>query len=273
MASQGWVSLHRSISEWEWINNPNVFRVFMDALLNANHKDNKYQGVMIKAGSYTTSVEKIAVRTGLSKQNVRTAINKLKLTNELTIETTSKYTLISITNWDKFQSANKPTNKPLTNDQQTTNKPLTTNNNVNNANNDNKYSFDEFYSKYPIKKSKQSTLKAWNKLNNDNQILAVELLDKFIKGISEGISPPHPSTYLNNKRWEDEPAKNMGEYSRSQKTPEEREAHDKEIALKLKKERQEAYDLEQQNKFSKNKRPEGLTPLKDVLKQIRANGS
>ena len=69
-----------------------------------------------------------------------------------------------------------------------------------------KYTFDNFYSAYPIKKSKQQAIKSWKNLSNDDQILAVEKTQQFISGIASGINPPHPSTYLNNKRWEDEAA-------------------------------------------------------------------
>lgn len=69
-----------------------------------------------------------------------------------------------------------------------------------------KLPFSSFYEKYPVKKSKAQAEKSWNKLNDEDKALATESVEKFISGIAEGISPPHPSTYLNNKRWEDEPA-------------------------------------------------------------------
>ena len=60
--------------------------------------------------------------TGLSVQNVRTSLNKLKSTHEITSKTTNKYTYITINNFNDYQET---TNK-LTNNQQTTNKQLTT---------------------------------------------------------------------------------------------------------------------------------------------------
>jgi len=77
------------------------------------------------------------------------------------------------------------------------------------ADDDHKYSFDDFYSEYPVKKSKQSAIKLWNKLKEGDRVLAKESISNFIHGISSGIDPPHPSTYLNNKRWEDEPTGNQ----------------------------------------------------------------
>jgi hypothetical protein len=91
----------------------------------------------IERGQIVTSVAKIAQETRLSTQTVRTCINRLKSTNEITSEATSKYTLITISKYDTYQDgeddANKVTNEVdnnrVTNEQQPTNKQLTTNKN------------------------------------------------------------------------------------------------------------------------------------------------
>lgn len=118
---EGWVKLHRSMIKWEWYGDPNVVRVFLELLLRATHKDTKYRGHAIKAGSVIYGHTAFAEHTGLSVQNVRTAINKLKSTNEVTIKPTNKFSIISIVNWKKYQDTNKQDNKPLTGDQQATN--------------------------------------------------------------------------------------------------------------------------------------------------------
>ena len=49
--------------------------------------------------------------TGLSVQNVRTSLNKLKSTHEITSKTTNKYTYITINNFNDYQeTTNKLTN-------------------------------------------------------------------------------------------------------------------------------------------------------------------
>ena len=125
----GFIKLHRKLIEWEWFTDSNTFHVFMFLLLDANHADKKWKGVMVKRGEKTTSVDKIRLRTGLSTQTVRTCLKRLESTREITIKTTNRYSIITICNYDTYQSKENSTNKQLTNDQQTANKQLTTNKN------------------------------------------------------------------------------------------------------------------------------------------------
>ena len=107
--------------QWEWFDNSNIVSVFLFCLLKANHRSEKWHGVEIEKGQFITSYEKVAHSTGLTIQNVRTALNKLKSTHELTYQTTRQYTIITIKNWNSYQAINTRTNKQLTNNQQTTN--------------------------------------------------------------------------------------------------------------------------------------------------------
>ena len=118
----GWIKIHYNLLNWEWYDDINTKTLFLHLLLMANWKDKKWHGILIKRGSFVTSLGKLANQTGLSVQNVRTSLNKLKSTNEITSKTTNKYTYITINNFNDYQET---TNK-LTNNQQTTNKQLTT---------------------------------------------------------------------------------------------------------------------------------------------------
>ena len=118
----GWIKIHYNLLNWEWYDDINTKTLFLHLLLMANWKDKKWHGILIKRGSFVTSLGKLANQTGLSVQNVRTSLNKLKSTHEITSKTTNKYTYITINNFNDYQET---TNK-LTNNQQTTNKQLTT---------------------------------------------------------------------------------------------------------------------------------------------------
>ena len=132
---QGWVKLHRKFTDWEWYDDHKTKVLFIHLILKANHSENNWRGITVESGSLITSYMHLSQELSLSVQNIRTSLNKLKSTRELTIKTTSKYTHISINNWSDYQDTNTPTNKQSTNNQQTTNNQLTTNKNVKNVKN------------------------------------------------------------------------------------------------------------------------------------------
>lgn len=89
---------------------------------------------------------------------------------------------------------------------------INNNNNVNNDK-DNKSitdRFDRFWNEYPRHVSKQNAFKAFEKLNPDDQLLevmikAVEQQKKSEQWTKDGGQfIPHPATWINQKRWEDE---------------------------------------------------------------------
>ena len=135
----GFIKLERKIIDWEWYTDINVKSLFIHMLLLANHSGKQWRGQEIERGSFVTSLGSLSVQTGLSLQSVRTSINKLKKTGEITIKSTNKNTLIIVTNYDIYQGyyddTNKQDNNQSTNEQQSTNKQLTTTKNVKNYKN------------------------------------------------------------------------------------------------------------------------------------------
>jgi hypothetical protein len=123
---QGWIKLHRQILEWEWYSDNNCFRLFLHLLLKANHKEKRFKGLELKVGSIVTSRDLLARETGLTSQQIRTALTKLISTNEITSVTSSQGTIIQIVSYEKYQVS---TNE-ITNEQPTINQRATTNNNV-----------------------------------------------------------------------------------------------------------------------------------------------
>jgi hypothetical protein len=73
-------------------------------LLEANFADNDWQDMVIKRGQLVTSIAKLSVESGLSAKQVRLCLERLKKTGEIGLETTNKYTIITICNYDDYQS-------------------------------------------------------------------------------------------------------------------------------------------------------------------------
>ena len=132
----GWIKLHRSLLDWEWYDDANTCRLFIHLLLRANHKPKNWRGIAINTGQLLTGRKVLAEQTGLSEQQVRTSLNKLKSTNEITIKSTSHNSLITLVCWESYQQNNQDDNQAVTKQQPTDNQPVTTNKNVNNEKNE-----------------------------------------------------------------------------------------------------------------------------------------
>lgn len=170
----GWVKIHRQILEWEWYDDINTCRLFFHLLIKANHKERNYKGKVVSVGETLTGLDKLSCETNLSVQQIRTSLNKLKSTNEITINSTSQGTVIKVVNYEKYQVV---TNEP-TNEQQTNNKRVTTNKNDKNENNENKVvinvqAFVEWFNNMKLKhKGVKGKFKGLDKtdLNNLTQL-------------------------------------------------------------------------------------------------------
>jgi hypothetical protein len=99
-----YVKIFRKLINWEWFTDVNTCHLFVYCLLKANWKDGSWKGIAYKRGQFITSLETMSQETGLSVRKVRTALKHLILTNEVTNQVTSNYRLISVVNYDLYQS-------------------------------------------------------------------------------------------------------------------------------------------------------------------------
>ena len=129
----GYIGLWRSLLSWEWFQEPNTLSVFIYCLLRACPKEDKWKGHTIKRGSFITSLAKISKDTGLSMRQTRTALEHLEMTGEVTKCSTSKFTVISVKNYDFYQVSDKQNDRVSTknrhNNRQTSDKLPTTDKN------------------------------------------------------------------------------------------------------------------------------------------------
>ena len=103
MSNSGYVKLFRKMVDWEWYGDPNTKAVFLHLLLTANYKRTRYRGVTLKPGQTVIGRKSLAETLGMSERNVRTALNRLKTTNEIATKATNKFTIVTIVNWESYQ--------------------------------------------------------------------------------------------------------------------------------------------------------------------------
>lgn len=141
--SQGYIKLHRKLLESPTFKCAPTMAcrwLAIVLLLKASHKENEWiwngDRVSIGRGELITSFKSLARDSGLTLQEVRTAIKWLEspAVTFLTRQVTRNSQRITICNYDRYQvlenEANTPPNTQVTHSQHTPNTPLTSINNV-----------------------------------------------------------------------------------------------------------------------------------------------
>lgn len=124
MENVGWIKLHRKMLDWQWYNDTNVKVVFLHLLIICCYAPAGAYGFKLQAGQVITTTKKLSAALNLSAQQVRLALNKLQKTNDINVKTTNKFTLITVVNYNVYQSFADDNNKQTTIKQQTDNKQV-----------------------------------------------------------------------------------------------------------------------------------------------------
>lgn len=212
---QGYIKLHRILLDNQISKKPQYVWLWITLLLLANHKQNKFiwngETIIVGEGQFMTGRKQLSDKTGISESTVERILKYLENEHQIEQQKTTKFRLITIVNWKRYQQEDSRTNNKRTTDgQQADNKRTQTrmNKNVNNEKNDNKHyvCFEKFWNIYPKKISKKKAEQCWNKLKPSNA-----LFEKIVKAIETAKKTdqwergfiPHATTYLNQERWND----------------------------------------------------------------------
>lgn len=98
-----YIKINRSILDWEWYKDINTYRLFTHMLLKANWKEGRFMGREIPRGSFVSSYPRLSEETGLTVDELRTALKHLKATGEITVTSQSKYSVFTIKNYCIYQ--------------------------------------------------------------------------------------------------------------------------------------------------------------------------
>ncbi len=108
---KGWIKLHRKLQEhWIWNEKRKFskFEAWIYILFQANHQDKKImingQLVNVKKGEFVTSEVRLAEKWDWDRKIVRKFLTTLENENMITKKSTSKYTSITVENWDLYQN-------------------------------------------------------------------------------------------------------------------------------------------------------------------------
>lgn len=226
--NNGYIKLYRKM-----LDNPVVTKdaislaIWIYLLLNATHKEQeimfKGQKITLQPGQLVTGIISISKKMKVDKNKVQRTLKLFENDKQIEQQTSNKNRLITIVNWKLYQDIDKENEKQVRNKWETSEKQVITNNNDNNVINIKKRKinkkkksekqfenmFNEFWTSYPKKRNKQKC-KEWYLKNKPTE----ELHGKILLGITfysstedwkkdNGQFIPYPSTFLNQKRWED----------------------------------------------------------------------
>lgn len=185
----GWIRLHRILLEKPiWFQStPEQKTILITLLLKANHakKDWEWCGqkYSLKPGQMITSLQEISklAGKGISIQNVRTALIRFEKYGLITNESTNQNRLITIVNWDLYQTNDNRSTIKLTGNSQSSHSRLTSNKNNKNG--------KECKNKYPLKHIEHhEVIPEWMNKSNSHESIDDEKVKKRAEWLEDYLS-------------------------------------------------------------------------------------
>lgn len=123
VTNDGWVKLFRKTRQWEWYKVENMFHLFCHLLMGANQIDGLFRGNPVKRGQLITGFNSLSADTGITIRALRTCLERLKKSGEISIKTTNKFSIITICKYEEYNGKSKKSDTP--NDKQSDTQSVT----------------------------------------------------------------------------------------------------------------------------------------------------
>ena len=179
--------------------------------MKATHKETKtmmgLRTIELKPGQFVFGLSVASSDLKIPKTTIYRILERLKKEGNISVKPENKFSIITIINWDAYQDTQNQNGKQMEN-------KWKTNGNIQEQkklkNKEYSKDFLEFYSAYPLKKSKAKAYQAWKKLKPDLHAclaaLQSQMIERGFLKAEKKFCPEwkHPSTWLNQQCWEDE---------------------------------------------------------------------
>jgi len=204
----GWIKLHRSMTEWEWYQDSNTKDLFIHLLLKANTQDKLWQGNLIKRGQCVSSYSNLSAELGPTIAQIRRAVEKLKSTGELAHLNCGRYGLFTVINYNKYQCYDSHKDTQIADSEQPSDRLVTTTKELKNKKKEkSEYtpSFEEFWKAYPRKTEKANCFEKYGarKKSGVSEVQLLEAAKKYATQCEKDGTPTkfikHGSTFLSSK--------------------------------------------------------------------------
>lgn len=136
----GWIKLHRKLLTSNIFQNEKLLKVFTYCLLKATHTERQQlvgkQKVTLEPGQFVFGRRKAALELDMKESTVRDYMKVLKDDNVIVISPTNKFSVVSIVNWEVYQSREADDRQQKDGNPTTKGQQNDTNKNVKNVKND-----------------------------------------------------------------------------------------------------------------------------------------
>jgi len=215
---RGYIKLWRKLQDNPLWKEPRKFskaEAWIDIIMEVQHDPNPQQVIIgntvliCNRSESLKSLDTWAKRWNWDKSATRRFFNLLKKSGNIDTANDTVTTRISVINYDTYcplRNADETQTKRKRNASET---QVTPDNNVNNVNNTYSSDFLTFWDAYPNRKGKGAAYKSFQSAKkNGNLADMLEAIKRQSKSEqwkkNNGQYIPHPSTWLNQKRWEDD---------------------------------------------------------------------
>ena len=165
--NSGFISLHRSVLNKNY--STDELALWVTLLLLANHQEGYTRdGVQLRRGEFKTGRRQLAELTGINEFKIERILRRFEDAQQLHIKCTTKYRIISITNYDRFQAQsdvlhtnnnNNKNNKETTSGETTENPAPGKRPKKSSA----RFDFESLYQLYPRREAKERGMKKLQK--------------------------------------------------------------------------------------------------------------
>ena len=103
----GFIKLSRSLLAWDWHDEPKTGYLYIVMLLLANHEETLWRGETLRRGQLLTGRRQLSIASGLTEDEVRTALMHLKRTGDAVVSSKNKYSIITLPKYDEHCTVNQ----------------------------------------------------------------------------------------------------------------------------------------------------------------------
>lgn len=148
METKGWIKIHRKITDNAFCRGNSERTGFWVILLTmANHTPATFfvgaQKVSLESGQFVTGRKELSKLTGVSEMKCERWLSCLENEQQIAQQKTSKFRVITVKNWNKFQLDEQQNAQQMNNKRTTDEQQMNTNKNVKNVRMKEKYSYTE----------------------------------------------------------------------------------------------------------------------------------